>query len=217
MTLDDLLTIMASLGPSSTEDDVRATAAHYKAVRSEFIKEAGATLEGKIDLSLGARRWMVSVWTTPAFRTFKNAWKRHCSTDLIDWEFAAYRTRVIELLSGVTRESSKKAMTQANGTYRRYREEYEHACAKWGAPGQALRHLHELWATPEWRRFHTERTRRWHSTPESMEKRRAYAKVHYETVAKERRSTPEARAKLAAQRRARYAAKKAKGQGSPSP
>lgn len=211
MTLTDLLAIMASLGPSSTEDDVRAIASHYKAVRAAFIREAAErTTDGKPDPSLAARQWMQTVWTTPAWRAFSRAWKRYEGADLLDWEFAAFRSTVVALLAGITRESSAKDMQRANGTYRRYRVEYEQACARWGQAGQANRHLAELWATPEWIAFHREKTRRWHTSPAGLEKRRVYAKEHYEKVAKERRSTPEAKAKLAAQRRARYAASKAK-------
>jgi hypothetical protein len=76
--------------------------------------------------------------------------------------------------------------------------------------GAADNYFHEyVYTTETWRGFYKVRTRLWQVQPESMEAKRAWARKHYATKVKAKRSTPEAKAKLARQRRERYARSKA--------
>lgn len=123
-------------------------------------------------------------------------------------QFFAMREAMLASMAGLTKESHVDDIRRSNGRWKRYRTEVAKWCVSQSLAGAAVRHFGEvIFTDPRWKHFKALRTLAWHRRPEVKEVRRKYDRDRYEKSLKARRSTPEARARLNEQRRARYARK----------
>lgn len=120
-----------------------------------------------------------------------------------------FRIALLQEMAALTPETPRDEVSRVIGSWRRYREEVAKAGVDLGEPGEAKVVIESMYPEMEYRNFDRVRTRFRQQSKDAMKAKRAYAKQHYQTTAKAQRSTPEARAKLAAARKAQRARKKA--------
>ena len=126
----------------------------------------------------------------------------------LDERFQAFRFVMLREMALLPDPPKPKELSHANGVWKRLRKEATTFATKL-RPGEARAWFRQrIFSTPEFRRFSRLRDERRRADPRYQASRREVSKEWYETVGRERRSTPEMRAKLAEQARLRYAEKK---------
>jgi hypothetical protein len=112
-----------------------------------------------------------------------------------------FRIILLKDMAALTTSTPREEISRVIGSWRRYREEVTTAGVELGEPGEAQTIIESMYVEMGYRNFDKVRARFRQTSKEAMKAKRKYAKGYYETTAKALRSTPEAKAKLAAQRK----------------